>query len=88
MFLQKPVETLNVPQTQTETESSHVADTDEFNSFHFWREPPLSIDDGLLELLVSQTSRDGRRLHTDKPAGSQPKTSSMFVFVDGSEDEG
>ena len=29
------------------------ADRDEFNSFQFWREPLASIDDGLLDLLVS-----------------------------------
>ncbi|XP_038557002.1 RNA-binding protein NOB1 isoform X3 [Micropterus salmoides] len=48
----KPVDSLNVRQTPTKTEtSSDPAASDEFNSFHFWREPLPSIDSDLLELL-------------------------------------
>lgn len=55
MFLQKPVDSLNVRQTQTET--SNGAESDEFNSFQFWRDPLPSLDSELLGLLVSRTNR-------------------------------
>uniref|UniRef100_A0A8P4JWZ1 RNA-binding protein NOB1 n=1 Tax=Dicentrarchus labrax TaxID=13489 RepID=A0A8P4JWZ1_DICLA len=52
-FPSKPANSLNVRQTQTET--TNVARGDEFNSFHFWREPLPPVDNDLLELLVSPT---------------------------------
>eukprot|EP00064_Thunnus_orientalis_P023386 superscaffoldBa00008789_g23625 len=36
---------------QSQTETSNSVDSDEFNSFQFWRAPLLSIDDELLGLL-------------------------------------
>lgn len=53
LFLQDPVEVLNSKNKQKQTDTQMTADSDEFNSFHFWREPPPSIDDSLLDLLVS-----------------------------------
>lgn len=38
---------------QEDTQTS--SDGDQFNSFLFWREPPPTVDDGLLDLLVSST---------------------------------
>uniref|UniRef100_A0A3Q3B6G7 RNA-binding protein NOB1 n=1 Tax=Kryptolebias marmoratus TaxID=37003 RepID=A0A3Q3B6G7_KRYMA len=37
---------------QTEKESSNQSDSEQFNSFQFWREPLPSIDTDLLDLLV------------------------------------
>ncbi|KAL7406076.1 hypothetical protein ABVT39_012874 [Epinephelus coioides] len=44
----KRVDSVDIPQTQRETETSS---SDEFNSFLFWREPLPSIDSDLLDLL-------------------------------------
>lgn len=55
MFLQKPVDSLNIRQTPTET--SDPADADQFNSFQFWREPLPLLDTQLLDLLVSWADR-------------------------------
>ncbi|XP_024858221.1 RNA-binding protein NOB1 isoform X2 [Kryptolebias marmoratus] len=41
-----------IRQTQTEKESSNQSDSEQFNSFQFWREPLPSIDTDLLDLLV------------------------------------
>uniref|UniRef100_A0A8D0CVK7 NIN1 (RPN12) binding protein 1 homolog n=1 Tax=Sander lucioperca TaxID=283035 RepID=A0A8D0CVK7_SANLU len=59
---------IKVPQGETSGIYTHVlnskknkpkqTDRDEFNSFQFWREPLASIDDGLLDLLVSDHSDD------------------------------
>lgn len=54
-FPQKPVDGLSVRQKQTET--PNAAESDEFNSFQFWREPLPSLDSELLALLVSRTNR-------------------------------
>ncbi|XP_070764324.1 RNA-binding protein NOB1 isoform X2 [Enoplosus armatus] len=53
-FPSKPVDSSNVQQTQRETETSNPAGSDEFNSFHFWREPLPSIDRELLDLLTDE----------------------------------
>ncbi|KAF1393314.1 hypothetical protein PFLUV_G00037790 [Perca fluviatilis] len=45
-----PVEVLNSKNKPKQ------ADRDEFNSFQFWREPLASIDDGLLDLLKSDSA--------------------------------
>lgn len=42
-------------ETLNETETSNRTDTDEFNSFQFWRDPLPTLDPDLLELLVSRT---------------------------------
>ncbi|XP_044062715.1 RNA-binding protein NOB1 isoform X3 [Siniperca chuatsi] len=67
----KPVNSLNVQQTQTETETSNPAGCDEFNSFHFWREPLPSIDGDLLDFLkVDGVSTSESRLDTSlRPEG-------------------
>ena len=49
------MDTSNVQQIQTVTETSEPADANKFNSFHFWREPLPSIDSDLLDLLVRLT---------------------------------
>lgn len=42
------------PQSSQQTLKPPVTtDGDEFNSFQFWREPLASVDDSLLDLLVS-----------------------------------
>lgn len=68
----KPVDTLDVPQTQTETKSSNAADADQFNSFHFWREPLPSID-GLLDLLDSTEvlNSKNKQKQTDRETDTQ-----------------
>uniref|UniRef100_UPI0037E81498 RNA-binding protein NOB1 isoform X2 n=1 Tax=Semicossyphus pulcher TaxID=241346 RepID=UPI0037E81498 len=45
----KQKETQTQKDTQTETQAS--SDSDQFNSFHFWREPLPTLDDSLLDLL-------------------------------------
>ncbi|XP_005447836.1 RNA-binding protein NOB1 isoform X2 [Oreochromis niloticus] len=47
----KPADSPNVQQTETEKKTSNETDSDEFNSFQFWREPLPAIDDELLGLL-------------------------------------
>ncbi|XP_074523138.1 RNA-binding protein NOB1 [Halichoeres trimaculatus] len=49
----KPVDSSSVKQTPTETETETLksADSDEFNTFNFWKPPLLSFDAELLELL-------------------------------------
>lgn len=42
-------------ETLNETETSNRTDTDEFNSFQFWRDPLPTLGPDLLELLVSRT---------------------------------
>lgn len=54
------MEVLNSKNKQKQTDAQTSADSDEFNSFHFWRAPPPSIDDSLLELLVSSPKRRRR----------------------------
>uniref|UniRef100_A0A8D2ZNI6 RNA-binding protein NOB1 n=1 Tax=Scophthalmus maximus TaxID=52904 RepID=A0A8D2ZNI6_SCOMX len=59
----KPVDGPSIRQTRTETQTSNpTGGGDEFNSFQFWREALPSLDDDLLQLLVSPT----RHLHKDK----------------------
>lgn len=53
MLLQDPVEVLSAKNKQKQTDTQTSSEGDEFNSFHFWREPLPTIDDGLLDLLVS-----------------------------------
>nr|XP_033476000.1 RNA-binding protein NOB1 isoform X2 [Epinephelus lanceolatus] len=56
------VDSVDIPQTQRETETSN---SDEFNSFLFWREPLPSIDSDLLDLLkVDDVSTTESRLDT------------------------
>lgn len=40
-------------QTEEQTDTQTSSDSDQFNSFLFWREPPPPLDTELLELLVS-----------------------------------
>lgn len=55
--LQDPVEDKNSTKQKKPQESNTgttaFPDGDQFSSFLFWREPLLSIDDDLLEMLVS-----------------------------------
>lgn len=44
---------LNPPNEQKPLDSLTSSDADQFNSFLFWREPLASVDDSLLDLLVS-----------------------------------
>lgn len=53
--LQEPVEVLNLKNKQKQTDTRTSSDSDEFNSFHFWRAPPLPLDGSLLDLLVSSS---------------------------------
>lgn len=50
------MEGLNSTNKHKQTETS--VSSDQFNSFLFWREPLPSIDDDLLELLVSSTNME------------------------------
>lgn len=52
------MEVLNSKNKQKQTDTQMSSDSDEFNSFLFWREPLPSIDDSLLDLLVSS-----RKIH-------------------------
>lgn len=56
-FVQDPVEALNLKnkpkQMEERTDTQTSSDSDQFNSFLFWREPPPPLDTELLELLVS-----------------------------------
>ncbi|XP_022605793.1 RNA-binding protein NOB1 isoform X1 [Seriola dumerili] len=49
--VKKPVDGPSSRQTPTQTETSHQTDTEQFNTFQFWREPLLTLDDDLLQLL-------------------------------------
>uniref|UniRef100_A0A3B4TVE9 RNA-binding protein NOB1 n=1 Tax=Seriola dumerili TaxID=41447 RepID=A0A3B4TVE9_SERDU len=69
-----PEEVLNLNNKQKQTVT---VDTNEFNSFQFWREPVPTIDDSLLELLVSSQDSAGKR-------DSRPDTSEE----EDEEDEG
>lgn len=55
MLLQKPTDGPKVQQPQQEV--SKDAESDEFNSFQFWREPLPSLDNKLLDLLVGRSKR-------------------------------
>lgn len=52
-------------QTEEQTDTQTSSDSDQFNSFLFWREPPPPLDTELLELLVSS-----RRKHRLKISAS------------------
>ncbi|XP_040894068.1 RNA-binding protein NOB1 isoform X2 [Toxotes jaculatrix] len=68
----KPVSSSSSRQSQTETETSNMTDSEEFNSFQFWREPLPTIDDSLLELLkVDGLSVSDSRLDTSQQTGDQ-----------------
>ncbi|XP_026234222.1 RNA-binding protein NOB1 [Anabas testudineus] len=60
----KPVDGLSSRPTQTDTS----ADTEQFNSFQFWREPLPSIDGDLLKLLepVEVLSSNNKQKQTDQ----------------------
>ncbi|XP_067443080.1 RNA-binding protein NOB1 isoform X2 [Thunnus thynnus] len=53
---------------QSQTETSNSVDSDEFNSFQFWRAPLLSIDDELLGLLNDVSVSDSSP-QTEEGAG-------------------
>lgn len=55
ILLQKPTDGPKVQQPQPEV--SKDAESDEFNSFQFWREPLPALDSELLGLLVGQSKR-------------------------------
>lgn len=55
MVLQKPTDGPKVQQPQPEV--SKDAESDEFNSFQFWREPLPALDSELLGLLVGGSMR-------------------------------
>ncbi|XP_070764317.1 RNA-binding protein NOB1 isoform X1 [Enoplosus armatus] len=78
----KPVDSSNVQQTQRETETSNPAGSDEFNSFHFWREPLPSIDRELLDLLepveVLNSQNKQKQTDTQTSAGSDQFNSFHF----------
>lgn len=83
----KPVDSLNVRQTPTKTEtSSDPAASDEFNSFHFWREPLPSIDSDLLELLdpveVLNLRNKQKPTTTCQPSSSSDEFDSFHFWRD------
>ncbi|XP_044062705.1 RNA-binding protein NOB1 isoform X2 [Siniperca chuatsi] len=80
--VKKPVNSLNVQQTQTETETSNPAGCDEFNSFHFWREPLPSIDGDLLDFLdpVEVLNLKNKQKQTDTQASSGCDEFNSFHF--------
>lgn len=64
-LLQDPVEVFNSSDKQKQmSPPPATTDSDEFNSFQFWREPLPTIDDSLLELLVSFHHSDSSRTQT------------------------
>ncbi|XP_070823485.1 RNA-binding protein NOB1 isoform X1 [Chaetodon trifascialis] len=77
----KPVDASDVPQTQTETKSSNATDADQFNSFHFWREPLPSID-SLLDLLDSTEVLNSKKKQkqTDRETSSDSSEFNSFHF--------
>ncbi|XP_051235640.1 RNA-binding protein NOB1 [Dicentrarchus labrax] len=76
----KPANSLNVRQTQTET--TNVARGDEFNSFHFWREPLPPVDNDLLELLdpVEVLNSKNKQKQTDAQTSSDSDEFNSFYF--------
>ncbi|XP_005447835.1 RNA-binding protein NOB1 isoform X1 [Oreochromis niloticus] len=78
----KPADSPNVQQTETEKKTSNETDSDEFNSFQFWREPLPAIDDELLGLLgptEGLKSSDGQK-QTDTRTTSDGNQFSSFLF--------
>lgn len=81
----KPVDASDVLQTQTETKSSNAADADQFNSFHFWREPLPSIDSLLdlldsTEVLNSENKQKRTDRETDRETSSDSSEFNSFHF--------
>nr|XP_046254245.1 RNA-binding protein NOB1 [Scatophagus argus] len=76
----KPADGLNIQQTQTET--SKAADSEEFNSFQFWREPLPSIDGDLLDLLnsVEVLNSKNKQKQTDTQTSSDCDEFNSFHF--------
>ncbi|KAM7405599.1 hypothetical protein PAMP_000035 [Pampus punctatissimus] len=72
----KPVDSSSVGQSQTEASTS--ADGEEFNSFQFWREPLLSINDELLDLLDSVEVLKSEKKQTNTQTSSVVTDSEEF----------
>ncbi|XP_030015830.1 RNA-binding protein NOB1-like isoform X2 [Sphaeramia orbicularis] len=78
---QRPAGSSKVQETVTETETSTTADCEQFNSFHFWREPLPSIDADLLDLLEPAdvlTSNKTQKTETNIPTSSVTADSEQF----------
>ncbi|CAI5646373.1 unnamed protein product [Oreochromis niloticus] len=78
----KPADSPNVQQTETEKKTSNETDSDEFNSFQFWREPLPAIDDELLGLLgpTEGLKSSDRQKQTDTRTTSDGNQFSSFLF--------
>ncbi|XP_040894058.1 RNA-binding protein NOB1 isoform X1 [Toxotes jaculatrix] len=77
----KPVSSSSSRQSQTETETSNMTDSEEFNSFQFWREPLPTIDDSLLELLDPvEVSNLNKSQKQTSPATTNSEEFNSFQF--------
>ncbi|GAA6222907.1 RNA-binding protein NOB1 [Lates japonicus] len=79
----KPADSSSSRQTPTETETLNLTDSDQFNSFQFWREPLPSIDDSLLELLDPVevlNSSDKQKQMSPPPATADTDEFNSFQF--------
>ncbi|XP_034535770.1 RNA-binding protein NOB1 isoform X2 [Notolabrus celidotus] len=85
----KQTETQTVKQTVTQKDTQTSSDSDEFNSFHFWREPLPTIDDSLLDLLKDDNiSKSGSgSLQTDKPGNQSDDEDKENEPADEEEEE-
>ncbi|XP_041638574.1 RNA-binding protein NOB1 [Cheilinus undulatus] len=80
LALLDPVDVLNLKnkekkteaQTNKQTDTQTSSDSEKFNSFYFWREPPPPLDDSLLDLLKDDSfSSSGSGLDTSLQTGEQ-----------------
>ncbi|XP_042370049.1 protein AF1q, partial [Plectropomus leopardus] len=78
----KPVDGVNVQRTQTETKTSN---SDEFNSFQFWRAPLPPIDSELLDLLDPVEALNSKNTRTDTRTDMRTDTKTSSVAADGDE---
>ncbi|XP_040015434.1 RNA-binding protein NOB1 [Xiphias gladius] len=78
----KPADSLSSSrQTETETETSDPNDSEEFNSFQFWREPLPTVDSDLLELLDPVEDLDlNNKQNQTSPATADGEEFNSFQF--------
>uniref|UniRef100_A0A3Q3B627 RNA-binding protein NOB1 n=1 Tax=Kryptolebias marmoratus TaxID=37003 RepID=A0A3Q3B627_KRYMA len=71
-----------IRQTQTEKESSNQSDSEQFNSFQFWREPLPSIDTDLLDLLGPAEVQNTNNKQTDTQTDNSEHFNSFQFWRD------